>query len=167
MNARIIKTCSILASERGALIPASYPSLSRWLQAQRAGRRDGWACRRLSAAQMARSVSGLATRRGGTLTSGLDWIRQLSFASPRHLWIAWRNEGVVVLEPGPVCLHVLLLLLESQFKFNTCSMRIFIEYWLILLSLFTTEVDKTISPQGPSSSYSGAFGRICSVVMKL
>lgn len=119
LNARIIKTCSILASERGALIPASSPSLSRWLQAQRAGHRDGWACRRLSASQMARSVSRLTTRRGGTLTSGHDWIRQLSFASPQHLWTAWRNEGVVVLEHGRVCVCTFLYfyLFESQFQY--------------------------------------------------
>lgn len=108
LNARIIKTCSSLASESGDLIPASSPSLSHWLQAQRAGHRDGWACRLLSAAQMARSVSRLTARRGGTLTSGNDWIRQLSFASPHHLWTVWRTEGVVVLEPGRrcMCLHV-------------------------------------------------------------
>lgn len=106
MICRTIKTRLGLVSERGALIPASSPSLSHWLQAQRAGHRNGWACRRFSAAQMARAVSGPTAIMGGTLTSGHDSIRQVSFApapSPQHLWTAWRNEVVAILEPGQVC----------------------------------------------------------------
>lgn len=129
LNARIIKTCSSLASGWRALIPASSPRLSRWLRAQRAGHQDGWACGWLSAAQMAHSVSGLTTRRGGTLTSGHDWIRQLSFASPpdtcglrretRGWWYWSLAEGV--------CMF-LAILFESQLPLNTGSARIFIGY---------------------------------------
>lgn len=80
-NDRIPETCSSLASTWGAPIPTSSPSFSRWLKAQRAGLRNGGACCCFSAAQMARSVSGLTATMGGTLTSGYDWILQLSFVT--------------------------------------------------------------------------------------
>lgn len=37
---------------------------------------------------------------------------------PQHLWTAWRNEGVVVLEPSRVCVCVLMYPFESQLGFT-------------------------------------------------
>ncbi|KAK5880910.1 hypothetical protein CesoFtcFv8_021770 [Champsocephalus esox] len=72
LNASIIKPCCFLAMED--------PSVSGWLRAHREGGYER------AGAQMALCVSGRAARKGGALTSGHDWIRQLSFASPKHLW---------------------------------------------------------------------------------
>lgn len=92
---------------------ASSPSLSHWLQAQRAGHRNGWACCRFSAAQMARAVSGPTDIMGGTLTSGHDSIRQVSFAAapspqtPVDSVEKWRG-GDTGARPS-VCISVLVL----------------------------------------------------------
>lgn len=85
LNARIIKTRSSLAQRAASAHPCQLSqavSLAPLPEGQGTRTDGSGPVAAFSAAQMAHSVSGLATRRGGALTSSHDWIRQLLFAPP-------------------------------------------------------------------------------------